>query len=377
MKRFRVMHVISNRNVGGTERMLTHLVPNFDKEQFESCLVCFNSPSILTKEWEQAGIEVHHLNMDRPVSITGIVRLLRFMRDWKPDILFVYGLRANLMARAARLFYRIPVLITCQRGIEDWKGKLAVFLEKTTSIFVDRYIGVSKACCDMLATREKIPSRKLKVIHNGISLVIPDDVQEKAKTIKREYHYPEGAFIVGSVGRMHSVKGHEYLIDAAEELAKKYPNLFFVLVGKDHRNGELQKRVEKKGLTDKFLFAGYHKEVVSWLATFDLFVLPSLSEGLPTVVLEAFFMQCPVVATDVGGTGEAVEHEKTGLLIPPADSRSLADAIRRLYEDSDLRNRLRWEGFKKANDEFTVKRMVQQYEETAKAIYFSKIKKIT
>ena len=85
-------------------------------------------------------------------------------------------------------------------------------------------------------------------------------------------------------------------------------------------------------------------------------------------------MQCPVVATNVGGTGEAVEHEKSGLLVPPADPKSLANAIIRLYELSDLRDRLRFEGFKKANDEFTVNKMVQGFEETAMEIYFSKRK---
>ena len=375
MEKFRVMHVISNWNMGGTERMLTHLIPNFDKERFESCLVCFNSPSMLTKEWEDAGIQVHHLNVDSPVSLKGVFRLLRFMRSWRPDILYVYGLRSNLMARATKLFYRVPVFIAISQAIEDWKSKLAVFLEKSTSFCVDKYIGAAKACCDMLAIREKIPARKLKMVHNGISLYIPEDVQARAKDIKQKYKYPEGAFIVGSVGRLHPVKGHEYLIDAAVEVVQKHSDIFFVIVGKDYRNGELQKRVEQYGLASKFLFTGYSEiEVASWLATFDLFVLPSLSEGLPTVILEAFFMQCPVVATNVGGTGEAVEHEKTGLLVPPADPKSLANAIIRLYELSDLRDRLRFEGFKKANDEFTVNKMVQGFEETAMEIYFSKRK---
>jgi len=375
MKKYRVMHVISNKNMGGTERMLTHLIPHFNSDQFESCLVCFNSPSMLTKEWEGAGIQVHHLNMDRPVSLTGVIGLLRFMRNWKPDILYVYGLRSNLMARAARLLYKVPVLITCQQGIEDWKGKFAVFLEKSTSVFADMYIGVSKACCDMLARREKIPARKLMVIHNGIALDIPEDVQARAAQIRRQYQYPQDAFIVGSLGRLQPVKGHEYLIDAAVDVVKKCPKAFFVIVGKDYRNGQLQEQVRQRGLADKFLFTGYSEiDVASWLTTFDTFVLPSLSEGLPTVVLEAMFMHCPVVATDVGGTAEAVEHEKTGLLVPAADSKSLAEAIIRMCESADLRDKFRSEGYAIACEKFSAEKMVRRYEKAAMDIYASKVK---
>jgi glycosyltransferase involved in cell wall biosynthesis len=374
MKKFRVMHVMSSRTMGGTERMLTHLIPNFDKKRFESCLVCFNSSSMLTREWRDSGIEVYHLDVDSAISVKGAWRILWFMRRWRPDILYVYGLRANLMTRIAKLFYKVPVFITGQQGIEDWKGRLAVFLEKSTSFWVDKYIGVSKACCDMLARREKIPSFKLEVVHNGICLDVPKDVQTRANNIKQKYKFPEGAFVVGSVGRLQPVKGHEYLIEAACEVVKKYPETFFVILGQDYRNGELQKLVKDKNLESRFLFPGYSKDVASWLATFDLFVLPSLSEGLPVVALEALFMRCPVVATDVGGTGEAIEHEKTGLLVPPADPKSLADAMIRMYESNDLRDRLRQEGYKKACNEFSVEKMVQGYEKVALDIYSSKVK---
>lgn len=366
------MHVNSTRGVGGTERMLMHLIPNFDTTRFESCLVCFNSPSELSKELEKAGINFFHLCADRSISMRGIQRLITMLRNWKPDVLLVYGLRANLMARLAKLFYRVPVFITSKQGVEEWRPFWQVFLEFVTSGFVDMYIGVSQACCRRLAERERIPSRKLCVIPMGVDFKAPSDIEKQAEQMRLKYHLPDDFLIVGAVGRLEPVKGHHDLLAAAKIVLGSYPKTFFVFVGKDNRNGELQQMTKREGIEKNVLFAGYSNEISIWLKCFDIFVLPSLSEGMPVAAIEALFMKCPIIATDVGGTAEVVINKQTGLLVPPAAPDKLAQAIMYLIETPQYRQQLAEAGHDRAQQYFTVNTMTKRYEEVISKLYEKK-----
>jgi glycosyltransferase involved in cell wall biosynthesis len=363
VRKIRVMHVTTSRAMGGSERMFTHLIPHFDKTRFVSCLMCFGSPSPTSEEWKASGIEVHHLNMDKPISVIGVIRCMKLLRQWKPDILMVYGLRANLMARPAAWLCRVPVFVTGQRGIEDWKGRFAVFLERTTSVFVDLYIGNSQACCDMLARREKIASRKLYVIPNGIHLKVPDNIDKRTKEIRTQYKIPPDSIVIGTVGRLDPIKGHQFFIAAAQIVLRKHPEAFFVLVGKDSHNSKLQTMAQQMQIHSRVCFAGYSKEVAVWLNCFDIFVLPSLSEGMPVSVIEAIFMSKPVIATSVGGTPEVIQDGQTGLLIPPADPERVAEAIITMIENPELRHKFAQAGHKRALSHFTVDRMTKRYED--------------
>jgi len=361
-RKIRVMHVISSRAMGGTERMLTHMIPHFDTQSFESCLTCFNSPSFLTEEWEKAGINVFHLYSDKSLSFNGIFRITALIQKWKPDILCIYGLRANLMTRLAAWWCHTPVVVTGQRGIEDWKTLRHVVLERLTSPLVDLYIGNSKACCQMLATREGIPRRQLHTIPNGIHFQPPPDINTRVQSIRSKHHLPDDVLIVGTVGRLQPIKGHHDFIQAAKIILKQHPETFFVLVGEDNRNRELQALAAEMGINEHVCFAGYSQEVAAWLELFDIYVQPSLSEGMPVAVLEAMFMSLPVIATKVGGTPEVVIDGETGLLIPPAHPEQMANSIIQLLNNFQQRKQLGSAGHQRAKENFTVQIMVERYQ---------------
>jgi len=258
---------------------------------------------------------------------------------------------------------RIPVFITGQRGIEDWKTKKEVFLEKVTSIFVDLYIGNSNACCDMLATRERISRKKLYTIPNGIAFDIPSDIAGKTASLSKQYQLPENKVIVGSVGRLQPVKGHHDFISAIPAVLRKCPDTYFIIVGEDHRGGELQRLAKNLGVEQSICFAGYRKDVAAWLNRFDIFVLPSLSEGMPVSVLEAMFMKKPVIATSVGGVPEVIENGEDGLLVPPKNPEELADAIVHMITDSALRESIAMKGYEKVQKQYRVDVMIKRYQD--------------
>jgi len=149
-----------------------------------------------------------------------------------------------------------------------------------------------------------------------------------------------GGFTVGSIGRLAKEKGYIYLIEALPMVLAKLPNVLLVLIGDGYLRDSLQQRAKQLHIDDKLLFVGQRDDAISLLKCMDLFVLPSLSESLPTAVLESMACGVPVVATDIPGIRELIQHRETGWLVPIADPSALADAIVALLRDPLLRKRL-------------------------------------
>jgi glycosyltransferase involved in cell wall biosynthesis len=169
---------------------------------------------------------------------------------------------------------------------------------------------------------------------------------------------PANGPIVGSVARLSPQKSFETLVAAAPAVLARHPSARFVLVGDGESRAELERLVRDAGLTDCFLFTGTRDDVPDLLASFDVYVLPSLFEGLPHSVLEAQAAGVPVVATPVGGTPDAVVHGETGLLVPVRDPPALADAVLRLLENPDEAQRLAVEARRRVYARFSVDRLV-------------------
>ena len=202
---------------------------------------------------------------------------------------------------------------------------------------------------------------KSAVIHNGI------DVQRFSQELHEE---PEvklkskpDSIIIGSVGRLHHQKGYEYLIDASPHIIKEFPEVKFVLIGDGELKDELENLAKKKGINNSYIFLGSITNIPELLSQMDLFVLPSLWEGLPLVLLEAMAAKKPVVATGVNGVTEIIENEKDGILVHPKNSHDLSTAIIRLLKDSALMDRIAKAGFNKVSAEFNLTKMVKETED--------------
>lgn len=156
-----------------------------------------------------------------------------------------------------------------------------------------------------------------------------------------------------TVGRLNVMKGHRYLVEAAAELADSVPQLVVVVVGEGHLRGRLEQQVAAAGLGGAVVLAGHRADARLLLDAADVFVLPSLHEGMPLALLEAMEAGLPVVATGVIGSAEVVEHERTGLLVPPRRSGALAAALRQTLGDGELRARMRSAGKQRYLDRYT------------------------
>jgi glycosyltransferase involved in cell wall biosynthesis len=174
---------------------------------------------------------------------------------------------------------------------------------------------------------------------------------------------PEAGPVIGTVGRLHRQKGHTVLIDAAALVARDFPAARFVIIGEGEERAALERKAGIVGVAQRFEMTGASHDVPFRLASMDLFVLPSLWEGLPLTLLEAMAVGVPVVATSVDGVAEVIEDGEDGLLVPPGDSSALAAAIVRLLRDPQHAHEMGSRAMEKVKIDFGVDRMVRQTEE--------------
>jgi|GEM_PF-4090065 len=363
MKKIKIMHVIASSAIGGAERMLMYSIPAYSTERFDMKIVSLVDPSYLSEDFAKAGITVEHLNAPRTrFSFKAFFCLRKAVKSWLPDIVFTYGQRSSLAAKMCKWSTRHPFKLICgQRNCGDIGGNSYMWIERLTRFFPDLYISNSQAGADFLLNRVRLSPKKVIVIPNGIDFDIPDDVEQQAIRIRRDFQIPDGSFIVGSIGRLYPMKGYEFLIRAMPEILRTIPEAVLVLVGEDRMNGSLQKTVNSLDLSDKVIFAGLSRSVAAWHKVFDVFVLPSLSEATSTAAIEAMFSSLPIIATNVGGNPDVIVDGKTGMLVPSRSPNVLAKAVIYLYQSPALQKQFAAAGLERAQVNYNLTRMLNEY----------------
>lgn len=199
---------------------------------------------------------------------------------------------------------------------------------------------------------------KVKVIPNGIDLEVATNPRRLSR---REFSLSYDDFVVGFVGRLYPIKGVNYLVRAGKSLIDEIPNLKIVIVGDGPLRGALMKETES--VRDRFIFTGYVEEARRFFPLFDLFVLPSLSEGLSTTLLEALSCGVPSIVTSVGAAKDIIQNGFNGVLIPPKDSEAISESIRRVYKDDGLRAWIGANAKKTIRDSYVWNKIVPKIED--------------
>jgi glycosyltransferase involved in cell wall biosynthesis len=292
--------------------------------------------------------------------ISGIGRLLRVIRDDRPAVFHAHlswPLACKHGVLAAWLARQPAIVGTAQLYTEPHGARRARLRLRP----LRRIIAVSREVETKYVQHLGIPARKLTVVPNGIPA--PARIPEPDPELRVRLLGGRSDFLVLTLARLHAQKGHADLLAAAAQV----PDATFVLAGDGPLRGELEQRARQLGVAGRCVFLGHRRDVPALLAAADVFVLPSLYEGLPVSVLEAMAAGRPVVATAIGGTDEAVRDEVTGLLVPPHDPAALAAAIGRLRADPALARRLAAAGRDRVEREFsseaTARRVMEIYDE--------------
>lgn len=353
------------------------------KGQFEIVVGAGGSGELL-KELETIGIRTRrfHSVVQTPLTLRdlhGFFEIKEFLQLEQPDIVFLNSTKVGFWgALACRFLKSRPKVIYRIGGFaftEDvnWaKQWLYFLLEKISASWKDVIIVNSQHNFDLALQRRIAPASKLKLIRNGV------DVSRMQFLARKEARgeflrmagiaVDEDLFVVGTVANFYANKGIEYLIECAALVAKTHPETLFVIIGDGPLRSLIEEKVEALRVSSNVKLLGAIPEARKYFKEFDLFVLSSVKEGFPWTLLEAAAAGVPIVATAVGGVPEFVENERTGLLVEAKNPGKLAEAIKKLIENSDMRKRVTREALSRLEQEYSLQTVLQKSEQVVREV---------
>ena len=355
---YRILHLASYSEPGGTERMILELVRRLDRTRFDPLVMTLVGSGAWTAECRRLGIHAEHVDCAHPLDWRAWRRVYKTIRDQRVDLVHLYGLRANLPGRPLAKWAGARAVVAGIRSTDPWRKWYHSALDRWTARWVDLFISNSEAGRQAAIRRERFDPDRIVTVHSGID---PRRIAERfdRPALRERFGIDPGAHpVVSFVANLRRVKRHRDVINAAALLLPHFPAMVFLCAGRDEMHGENQHYAQTRGVAGAFRWLGYVEDVESVIAVGDFTVLPSSYEGLPASILEAMAMHRTVIATPVGGIREIVRHEGNGLLVPVADPSALARAIALLAADSDLRSRLEDAALYTVQRDFSMERMV-------------------
>lgn len=336
---------------GGQDQLYT-LLQGLRRRGHRVDLIC-HPGSLLEERARDLDVVVHPVAVRSEVGCLAFWRILRIARSVRPEIvafntprpILIGNLASRFAGARARIIYRRVNFPLKDNAVTRFKYRWGI----------DRIIAISESIQHQLE-RAGVPSERIALVYEGID---PGPRPDRDAQARRA---PGGPTVIGSIAHLSAEKGHEYLVEAAARIAGVRERMRFVIVGDGECRPRLEERVRALGLEQAFQFTGFQSRIAELLGSFDVFVLPSLSEGLSSAILSAMAAGLPVVATAVGGIPELVHDEIHGLLVPPADAAALARAIERLAEHPDDARRMGDAGRRRMEQSFTLDRKIQETE---------------
>jgi glycosyltransferase involved in cell wall biosynthesis len=334
--RLKVLYLLVSLPVGGAEDLVRAMVTGLDPAKFAAGAACLGSPGLIGEELQRAGFPVAALGLDikRTSTIRIVAAVRRLLKEVRPDILHTHLYHPNLYGRLAALGLGLKGVVATVHNIYT-RPKLHrrlwnLLLARTG----DLVLTVSPQVWADVRRYDRVPPHRLRLLPNGISLAA---LQVRATREEARARLGLAGFCLGVVGRLEEQKGHVYLLEALPRLREAIPDLTLVIVGDGRLRDTLEGRARELGLESAVHFLGLRRDVPLIFRALDLYVMPSLWEGLPLALLQAMGAGLPVVASRVSGAQEVIRPGDNGLLVPPAAPEALAAAILELYEGPDRR----------------------------------------
>ncbi len=344
------VHSIGKEKFGGGEKWLITAASGL-RDKGHRVFVGARPGSGLLKAAQHNGLETVNLNILSDMSPWHVFRIASFLKTHKIDVIITRGRELAVSGVAARLGGNPVVLVRHGSPMQSSFRKHA-FLHKRLA---DGVITNTRTIRELLERKGVVEKGFTRVIYNGT--VATEDSPPYDFSLK----FP-GRKIILTVGRLAAPKGYYYLIDAIAMLRKKHDDVMFVFLGKGKLYRKLVAYAGKKGVSDLIHFEGFVENVAPYLKGCDIFVLPSLYEGMPNAAMEAMAYGKPVILTGVYGAGELIPDGEKGVLIPPRDAGAIAVAMERLLNDRKLCDRMGDEARKHVMANFTVSAMIDNIE---------------
>lgn len=359
----KILFLSTSMGMGGADQQLLSAARELRARGHDIMIVSLTALGAMGMEARAEGFPTESLGMARGVpDPRGLVRLVRLVRAWRPDVIHSHMVHANLLARVVRLLAPAPALVSTIHNITEG-GALLMAGYRVSNTLVDHMTIISQAAADRFIRDRIVPSRLLTVIPNGVDARVFAQAAPEAREAMRRSLGLSDEFAWLAVGRFELAKDYPTMLRAFAELRERRPNARLLLVGEGALQGETEALAAGLGLTPAVRFLGVRRDVPEVMRAADGYLMSSAWEGMPMVLLEAAAAALPIVTTNVGGTGEVVEDERTGFLVPARNPSALATAMERLMTLSEAQRRAMGDGGReRVMSRYSLNRVVERWE---------------
>ncbi|WP_413160954.1 glycosyltransferase [Capilliphycus salinus ALCB114379] len=380
----RVLHVIDKLSVDGSgihgaTKLLDWLTSYSDKDKFQFSVCSLRRVEPAGEIFERNRIPIFFLGRHKFDPRT-LFDLLKLIEREQPDILHLHGYGAANFGRIASLLTGIPNVVH-EHAVLVNQPFYQTIIDGLLSPLTTKAIAVSTSVKDFMIEYRSISENCIEVIRNGVPLKSfqsqPKTNNTNAKDLRAQFDIPENHMVVGIIGRLNPIKGHQYFIEAASQILQNHTNVTFLVVGEGELKESLEELAQSLGVAHAVKFTGYREDIPAFLSIIDIVAIASLTEGGPLVLIEAMAAECAVVSTNTIGLKDAIVEGETGYLVPPQNSQALAEKIAALIGRPSLCKKIA-EQAQASVFQFdiseTVKAIEKCYAQTVKSVnYTSKI----
>ena len=324
-KKKKIVYLITGSDTGGAEIVVKNLIFNLNQDEFLPIFVSIRPLGVIGREISEK-FQTISLGAGKKFNPFFLLHFFILLKKERPDILHCHLFHANLVGRIIGKMAGVKFIISTIHS-DNFGNKLRYLLLKITDFLNDLTVVVSQKIKDDLTKKRIIPDKKIMVIYNGVKEAENTISSEDIYKIKKDLSIENNSPIILSIGRLHYVKGHIYLIRAVKILIDKNPNLKLLIIGDGPERKNLENESVKLGLNNSILFLGEIRETVLYYKLADIFILPSINEGFGLSVVEAMSNKLLVIASSVGGIPEIIKDSVNGFLVEPGSPIKLAEVI--------------------------------------------------
>ena len=362
LARRRILHLFITLPMGGAENLLLSVLGRLDPERFASTVCCIGERGMLGERVMAMGVPLVELNLLRKGGVDRAIvpALAELIRRERIDLIHSHLYHANFYGRLAARKAGIPAVASVHntynrpklhRRLVNW------YLARHTATI----IAGSEEIRRDIVRYDHVPEQRVELIPNSVDPSRSDSSLSREEA-RRNLGLPEDALVLGTVGRLEEQKGHRYLVEALGLLVRDGVNARLLLVGEGRERSALEGLTTQLRLQDRVLFLGTRSDLGDLFRAMDLFVMPSLWEGLSLAMLSAMAAGLPVVATSVGGVRQVLGNDEYGVTVAPGDARALASRIKHCLADPQHARQLGAKGAQLVRDRYSDEAMVRRLE---------------
>lgn len=358
----KVLYLIDSLRHGGAEQLMATWLPRVRDLGILPVVGVLQRQdgNPLEEPLRDAGISVVNLNVERLRQRDALDQVLDLTETVDPDLIHAQLEFSTILGTRAAKDRGVPSVVTIHTiddpSVFTRDGLRFRLMTRALRTRADRVVTVSKRARNHIVAKASVPRDRVVAVWNGIDLKPYRAQQAYTGAIRDELGIPLEAPLAITVAVLREPKGVQYMLDAMASMTQQVPNAHYLVIGDGDYRGALEERAQQCGVSDRVVFAGRRDDVPALLAASDVFVLPSLTEALPTVVIEAMAASRPVVATSVGGIPEMVDSGVSALLVEPRDAGALADAVGRVLANPMQATAMGHAGSRLATERFDVAR---------------------